>query len=174
MNRLMYDSTDINNIPADATIIATYANGRYIPSEEKLMRFPHARVMYIDVLGDAWERASILDVEPGCASARTAQHWVHNRNALHGDATVYCSRGMYPELAEALEGQRYFLWLATLDGSKPEVVGNRRVDLVQFQGGARASVDVSEIFNGDWPLSAGEAASILFLQKIFYFGKVRH
>jgi hypothetical protein len=151
----MYDSVDLNNIPDEAGIIATYVNGRYVPRPEQLMRFRDARIMYVDVLGDAWESASILDVESGDATIETAQHWVRNRNDLYGDATVYCSRDTFRYLAESLAGQRYFLWLATLDGSRPEAVGDRKVDLVQFHGGTRAAVDISEIFNSDWCPAAG-------------------
>src|SRR6266704_120027 len=90
----MYDSTDASAVPGNALCYAGYVNGRWPTHGPLQARFPRARVFGIDVLGTAWEQASILDFELGDVhSPRGLLAWATEREKFRPHtATIYCDR----------------------------------------------------------------------------------
>lgn len=89
MTRIFYDSTTIDDIPADAVGIFAYANGRYANVGEARQKFPHAVIGTIAVSADAV--ADILDVERGDATPEQAPGWALRMRLQGRVAYVYCS-----------------------------------------------------------------------------------
>jgi len=146
---LMYDSTDAWALPGGARY-AAYVNGRYANYAQVRSRFVTARIFGIDVLGDSWETARIVDYEPGDVQGPAGvRRFVQNRNAYRPkSATVYCNRDELPEVEAACEGLWHVIWLATLDGTKMTGQRTERGNLIvatQFEGGLHAPFDTSEV-----------------------------
>jgi len=113
--REMFDSTDINDIPADAQMVAYYEDGSWPTARSVVQaRFPNAVLVSITV-GNT-EAADVIDRENGDASATYAAGWVRRRNALGIRPTVYCNRSARAEVEADCAGLSYDLWIATLDG----------------------------------------------------------
>lgn len=89
MTRLMYDSIDISQIPADAGAVAGYVNGRW-PTFTKLARFKANR---LSIAVSANADAACLDVERGDATPAQAPGWVHRQHE-RGEPrpVIYASR----------------------------------------------------------------------------------
>lgn len=60
----MYDSVNLNEIPAEPHAVAAYINGEYANYEEAKKRFPHARILRISVTG-LNTVADAYDIETG-------------------------------------------------------------------------------------------------------------
>jgi len=91
----MYDSVSPGEIPADATLVAGYIDGRYKWEPGDWGRFPHATKVRIAVFAST-DDGRVLDVEKGDATPAEAPGWVTRRRAstghpLSGPATVYTS-----------------------------------------------------------------------------------
>lgn len=95
----MYDSVDVNAIPADATAVAGYVDGRW-PTFRQLRRF-HAHRLSIAVTASA--DAACLDVETGDATPGQAPEWVRRQHA-RGEPrpVIYASRDLIPQVLAEL------------------------------------------------------------------------
>jgi hypothetical protein len=99
---LIFDSVTPAAIPAGHEI-ATYADGPFpVPPAEVAGRGP---VLWIDINGTD-PAASVLDVEPGCATVSAAPGWIVRRltaapNAL---AIIYTMRSEWPAAQAAVAG----------------------------------------------------------------------
>lgn len=60
---VMYDDTNLDNIPAEPHAVASYINGEFANHDEAQTRFPHARHLGISVTGMV--AAQCYDVEKG-------------------------------------------------------------------------------------------------------------
>ena len=87
-----------------------------------MRRFPAARVFGIDVLGDSWGAAAILDYEPGnaCYSPEKLRAWCVAREKFRPyTAVVYCDRSDLEGAERALagvwhyctRGHRHTVWI---------------------------------------------------------------
>ncbi len=147
-----YDSTRPDLVPADAWGIMPYADGKFAWSKADVARFPRARRRHITVFGDA-EIADIADVERGDVRPQDAPDFIRERYRLFPRArpTIYCNRSTLPAVQDACGGLVYYIWLATLDGSKLTfITGGGRLVAVQFEGGPHADFDVSVVLDHGW------------------------
>ena len=160
VNIFMADAVNTAALPA-APCFAAYVNGTYANYESVAARFRYCRVFGIDVLGNDWKAASILDYEPGDVNnTATMVEWVNQREAFRPyTATVYVNRSELPAVDAALSGQRGLLWLATLDGTGGDLVGTttlhgHTIVAVQFMtvGSGENAFDLSYA-NSSWPFS---------------------
>lgn len=107
----MFDSAS-GDYPTGSLLNAYYFNGR----------FPHVpyRVakgsVWIDVLGNAPNSCSWLDVESGDATPGHVPGWLDLRNQP-GNQGIYCNRATLPAVNAAAAGRPYNVWIATLDGN---------------------------------------------------------
>lgn len=122
--RIFRDSTTPRLIPVSGTDgVLVYANGDYIWPEEQVARFTAAgkQVAHIDVIGNGWRLAKILDVERYDATIGTARTWIPQRNEFRGDATIYTGHDNLDELFSACHGLAYWLIVADWTGSPHEL-----------------------------------------------------
>jgi len=132
----MYDSTRPSAIPADATVVALYRNGRYAATQEQGNQFPMR--LWIDVLGTAAQNASILDIETGDATPETVLSWVPARQQFHpySVARLYCDLSTWPAVkgyvAQLDQSQRAMVryWIANPTGLPHLVPGS---DATQYE-----------------------------------------
>jgi hypothetical protein len=120
--RLCYDSTDPNAIPASAEMVAGYIDGinrKVVMAWESAFqgRFKSAVQVRIAVL--PWTNdGHVLDVETGDATPGSAPGWVRMRRAAGVDPTVYCNRANWAEIRQAFQTQGVpepHYWLAAYD-----------------------------------------------------------
>lgn len=81
MSLTMYDSVDISQIPASASAVAGYVNGRFQTVPALRQCFPGARILTIAVTADA--DADCLDIETGDAHPAQAAAW-YARQRIRG------------------------------------------------------------------------------------------
>jgi hypothetical protein len=120
--RTAYDSTNPGLIPRIESHFAfVYFNGAYAATTRDINELTAAgmQVARIDVLGNAWDNASILDVEPHDATPNDARYWVVQRERTYHDAVLYCSLNTLPALTAATHdlAQPIRLWVAQWDGN---------------------------------------------------------
>lgn len=116
--RIALDSINPAAIPEDWPFVIGYFNGPVSAWPASAIAERRARgntVILVDVIGDAWEHASIIDWEKfDVQNPETLAAWVRNRNQYRGDATVYCNRSSLPAVTRALAKEYWNLWLADL------------------------------------------------------------
>lgn len=88
--RTMYDAVTVANIPASATLVAGYVDGRYANVPQLRARFPGIEVVDIAVFAST-NAGRVLDVENGDATPAQAPGWVKMRRAAGVDPTIYCN-----------------------------------------------------------------------------------
>jgi hypothetical protein len=125
---LMYDSLTPQDVPA-GKIVAAYADGAHpdYPSQVTGAR----RVLWIDVTGMD-PAASVLDIEPGCASASTAPGWVSSKLTArpHAVAILYTSISEWSQVQAAVSALPAWMkakirwWIADPTGSAHIVPGS--------------------------------------------------
>lgn len=76
---VMFDSINLDQIPADAPAVAGYVGGNWPTYAQLAKRFPKARRLSIAVASS--QDAECLDVEPGDATNDTAPRWVQRQLA---------------------------------------------------------------------------------------------
>ena len=76
---VMFDSVDLDQIPANAPAVGAYTGGRWPTYWEAVKRFPHAFVLAIAIA--ASEDATCLDIETGDATIAEASGWVRRQHA---------------------------------------------------------------------------------------------
>lgn len=116
----MYDSVDVNQIPADAQAVAGYVDGKYQTYTELVKRFPEARKVSIAV--SSASDARCLDVEAGDATNAEVAAWIKRQWARGVKRPiVYTSVGNWKALAADLGaagikrrpiGKSYHRWAA--------------------------------------------------------------
>lgn len=90
MARLMYDSTNINDIPQSAAIVGFYTDGIYAVSLVGVRaRFPNALLVGISAIGT--NSGVVGDIEPGCMTIAQGVAWVRMRRAAGVEPTIYCN-----------------------------------------------------------------------------------
>jgi hypothetical protein len=119
MSRSMYDAVTPRNIPANASMVAGYADGRYANLKEMAARFPHATRVSIAVHHTT--KAQVLDVEPGDVTPEDAVKWCTQTMAStpNDHLTVYCSVSRWHEVREAFRRHQVHepnYWVAHYDG----------------------------------------------------------
>lgn len=140
-----YDSITPADIPANAEAIFPYADDLGAWSHTL---FPHAYWRTITRIGDP--ACDIIDYEPGCVyNTGTLHNWANERRSKSLDVTVYCDRSNYPEVAEALKGIEWYLWLSTLDGSKPVRYMGKPLRAVQYTDRSNL-YDESVVYDEAW------------------------
>jgi hypothetical protein len=90
VTRLLYDSTNISDIPTSAPLVGFYVDGIYsVATATVRARFPNAVLVPISAIGS---NAGIVgDVEPGCIAIGDCVNWVKARRAAGIDPTIYCN-----------------------------------------------------------------------------------
>ncbi|OIJ63882.1 hypothetical protein WN71_031220 [Streptomyces mangrovisoli] len=144
----MYDAVTPSNIPATATMVAGYADGKYANIPQLKARFPHATVVSIAVHHTT--AAQVLDVEPGCSSAREAVLWCTQTMAhtSNKELTVYCNTSTWPTVRAAFRAARVTepnYWVAQYD-NKPHIPDSA----VAKQYASNKKFDTS-VVSGHWP-----------------------
>jgi len=118
MTRTMYDSTDVGDIPAKATMVAGYVDGRFRTVDALRARFPKAKVVTITVLGTAG--ADVCDTEPGNISIPHAARWAAAEVAAGRRPTLYCMASMWNDVKAAVKAEgisgKVSYWIAQYDG----------------------------------------------------------
>lgn len=90
MSRVMFDSTNINDIPTTASMVAYYIDGIYATTSAIVRaRFPHAVLVPISAVGT--DNGLVGDVEPGCMTVPQGVTWVQMRRLANADPTIYCN-----------------------------------------------------------------------------------
>jgi CHAP domain len=117
--RIMYDSTNPADIPADAQMVAGYVDGIYAWSAEGWARFPNAVKVRIAVFSSTND-GHVLDVEPGCSTPASAPGWVLMRRAAGVDPSVYCNTSTWPTVKAAFQSAGVpepHWWIAAYPGN---------------------------------------------------------
>lgn len=152
--RTMGDSSTFGDVPRNLDIIAVYDDGKFgVPAPGELEKhYPHAQFghCWIDVNGSHPE-ADVRDWETG-DKAGSLEQWVVDHNKLKGknDAVIYCNKSTIPEVRRLTGGQilgkHYFLFIATLDGTKYRAYG---VIACQDKGAVQTGghYDQSEVYD---------------------------
>jgi hypothetical protein len=86
----MYDSTDVEAIPLDATWVLAYVDEPGATFDAARKRFPKARI--VTITRDPAVTADELDVENGAATDPEAAVWVRQMRARGRRPIVYCSQ----------------------------------------------------------------------------------
>lgn len=127
--RTMYDSTNPNDIPTSAQMVAGYVDGIYGPNFKSFGltagwdaagwgRFPGSARARI-AISAATNDGHVLDVENGDATPAQAPGWVRMRIAAGlARPTLYVNRSNWAAVAAACAGLPVDWWVATLDGTK--------------------------------------------------------
>jgi hypothetical protein len=148
MARIMYDAVAPSNIPASATMVAGYADGRYANMSQLKARFPHATVVSIAVHHTT--AAQVLDVERGDATPPEAVLWCTQTMARtsNKELTVYCNSSTWPQVRAAFQAARVTepnYWIAQYDNN-PRIPDSA----VAKQYASNKGFDTS-VVAGHWP-----------------------
>lgn len=118
MTRIMYDSVNVNTIPANAQMVAGYVDGRYANIHLMRARFPHAIVVGIAVSSHT-DEGEVLDVEKGDASPQGALSWVQLRRRSGADPTIYTNASQWESVRNVFRESGIpepHYWIAKWDG----------------------------------------------------------
>lgn len=111
--RLMYDSTNAADIPADAQMVAYYPD---IPSS---VPTPKPNVVYVRIARNVNENAPVLDVERGDATPEQAPAWTERQRTLGQIPSVYMNMSTWSTVRNAFLAQEVMeplYWVAVYDG----------------------------------------------------------
>lgn len=98
---VMYDSTEVSQIPSSPEAVAGYVGGKWPTYNELLKRFPLAHHLSIAV--NSAQQAQCLDVEPGDASAEEVAGWVKRERARGiKRPVIYASLSTMPAILNVL------------------------------------------------------------------------
>jgi hypothetical protein len=158
-DRIMYDSTDMAAIPADAQIVAGYPHA--FPTD--YTAFPHALQVKIDQHGNHADDCHVVDVEAGAVTPVTARQWVQSWHLLHPSGlaavngwfdvpTVYVQESNLASLRSGLVGLAYDVWVAWWDRGTGAVSGT---SLLQYASPSSnppsgGDFDVSVVYDASW------------------------
>ncbi|MCM6778853.1 hypothetical protein NDR87_35805 [Nocardia sp. CDC159] len=151
MARTMYDSDTAKAIPADATMVAGYVDGRPKWSQADWDLFPNATKVGIAV-DPRTDNGEVLDVEPGAAEPEQAPGWIRMRQAAGLQRpTIYCSKSSIPAVRTACEGLTYALWVADPTGVEHGFEGAVACQWAQPGHGSPGHYDISLVTDDNWP-----------------------
>src|SRR5579859_1053358 len=118
LTRTMYDSTNPNDIPTSAQMVAGYDDGIYAWTTAGWGRFPNSVKVQI-AISASHNFGHVLDIENGDATPAQAPGWVRMRMAAGIQRpTLYVSRSVWATVAAYCAGLPVDWWVATLDGTK--------------------------------------------------------
>ena len=145
----MYDSVTVDCLPADATMIASYRDGRYANEAEVRRRFPDALVVTITVRGQS--DADVIDCEQGDATPEEAAAWARRQLAKGKTPTIYCSVSSWGQVRQAvaaagITGQVCY-WIAHYDNDPTLPAG---AVAKQYRNDVAANLDTSSVASY-WP-----------------------
>lgn len=149
MTRLMYDSISPDSIPADAVMVAGYADGMFANIPAMKARFPRAIV--VDIAVKWTTRARVLDVETGDATPAQAVQWCTQTmsDTSNHTLTVYCNMDAWPSVRSAFQSAGVTepnYWVARYDNDPTVPAG---AVAKQYQGDTNG-YDVSSVASY-WP-----------------------
>lgn len=116
--RTLYDSVNINAIPANPEMVAGYVNGRWPTYNSLIQKFPQAVHVSIAVTANA--DAQVLDVETGDATPGQAPAWAQRQRQEGRDPTVYCNSSTWGAVRQAFQNARVaepHYWIAQYDNN---------------------------------------------------------
>lgn len=148
--KLMYDSTNPYDIPADADVVAGYANGLYRWSGESWRRFT-GRLVTITVRAD--QVADVADCETGDLTVSELPGWVRLcQRAGIPVPTVYVQLDRWTQARAACVGLTVDWWVAYWTGRAQLVEGSVATQYADpiYSGG---HYDLS-VCRDDWPRPA--------------------
>jgi LysM repeat protein len=156
MTRTMYDGVTPSRIPASATMVAGYVDGKFANIPALRARFPHATVVEIAVSHTT--RAQVLDVETGDATPAGAVQWCTQTMAAtpNTELTVYCNESTWPAVKAAFAAAGVTppqYWVARYGSSTAIPAG-----AVALQHTNTAGYDVSAVAD-HWPGVDGKATA---------------
>lgn len=123
---VMYDSTELDQIPQHASAVAGYTSGRWPTYNALIRRWPHAQHLSIAV--DAAHDAECLDIENGDATPADAPSWFKRQRARgESKPKLYGSLSAIPEIESEMERTgihrgEYAVWSAHYTGV-PHICG---------------------------------------------------
>lgn len=140
---LQFDDVNLDLIPANATHVAAYVDGRFANYTEAVQRFPHAVVLPIAVSSSTDAHALhvkevVLDDEPGDATNATAPGWTKRQQQLGRLPIEYTSASNIAALVSALAAagisrDKYLIWSAHFTGI-PHICGPKTCGFPQADG----------------------------------------
>ena len=119
--RTMYDAVNIANLPADATLLAGYVDGRETTGHFARVRsaHPQVKVVRITVTGGTLD-AEVGDIEAGDMHPQSGAAWAARKIAAGQHPTLYCSESFWPsvkaEVQKAGIAGRVSYWIANYNG----------------------------------------------------------
>lgn len=149
--RTMYDSTNPNDIPATAQMVAGYIDGEFAWPADGWDRFPAQGCVTI-ATQPGTNAGDVLDCETGDATPADCPGWIRMRkDAGLATPTIYCSRSAMVAVAQACGGLIYDLWVADWTGEPHEVLGAAATQYASPGTGANGHYDVSAVYDDAWP-----------------------
>ncbi len=156
MTRIMADSITAADIVPNPDLVAGYVNGNYAWTTADWQMFGQAGQVRINVTGGL-NLGNCLDIETGDATPGHAAAWFDARHAAGTtNLAIYCSRDTLPAVRAAMGARHYYVWLATLDGTRGPFPG---IAAVQWAGQAQTHghYDLSEVYDDTWHPAPGPA-----------------
>lgn len=150
MTRTMYDSVTVEDIPANATMVAGYVDGIYANTGLMRQKFPHATVVEIAVNSHT-NAGDVLDVETGDATPSEAVLWVKLRRASGANPSVYCNASVWPSVKSAFRSAGIaepHYWIAKWDGSTSIPAG---AVAKQYKGASSGHHYDTSVVADTWP-----------------------
>lgn len=149
--RHMYDSTTLDAIPANATMVAGYVDGSYANIRAIRQRWPHAIHVTITVTG-ADLSAQVVDCESRDTTPASAARWAKRKIAAKaGHPTIYCSASVWPtvkaEVAKAGIARQVSYWIAHYDNDPTVPAG---AVAKQYRSTNKPNLDYSVVVDY-WP-----------------------
>lgn len=150
----LYDSVP-DTIPANATLIAFYADGRY--ANEAKLRQLHPNAEFVGITTGVLPNTKICDCETGDATPAQAAQWAFDERQANRYPTIYCSISNFQTVQNALaahglhfstdpnDAKGVFWWAAGYTNAP--YLANGSV-ATQFED--HGDYDISET-NGVWP-----------------------
>ena len=105
MSETLYDSVTAANIPANATEVAGYVDGRYKWTDADWARFPHA-TLKLKISAIPFDfAADVCDCETGDYTPGQAAEWAVQRKARGFRPIIYCSVSVKASAVEQLNAR---------------------------------------------------------------------
>lgn len=147
--RTVYDAANIRNIPASATLIGYYVDGRYVPSGADMAKFTHARFIPIAVFPTD-DKGVVFDGPPDNGTWPGVVDWVVLRRRAGVDPTVYTdldqwTTGVAEFRARGVDQPHW--WIASWNG-KAELIPGAVAH--QYRGDQTGGFDLS-VAADYWP-----------------------
>jgi hypothetical protein len=119
--RTMFDAVNIASLPADATMLAGYVDGRNTTGHFERLKaaHPHVQCVRITVTGGTLD-AEVGDIETGDMSPHSGAAWAARKIAAGHHPTLYCNTSTWPRVRAEVQkigiAGRLSYWVAQYDG----------------------------------------------------------